>query len=337
MRISYDDLRGVFYEILRGRGVDEKYAVELSTVFADNSVDGIYSHGVNRFPRFIQYIDDGYVHVDVVPECVASFQGLERWNGRLGMGPVNARICMDRACDLAREYGIGMVALCNTNHWMRGGTYGWQAAGRGCIGICWTNTMPHMPAWGAKDCRIGNNPFIIAVPRSNGAHIVLDSAVAQFANGKIEETKLKGAQLPVPGGYDSQGNLTTDPAEIEKTQRVLPIGYWKGSGMSIVFDLMASILSGGKSVTELKHTCKAEYALCQAFIAVDPTHMSAPDVSDEIINKVLADVAASEPVKPGGTISYPGERVLRTREENMRDGIPVLEAIWKKVQALRKN
>ena len=119
---------------------------------------------------------------------------------------------------------------------MRGGTYGWLAAENGCIGICWSNTMPNMPAWGGADRKIGNNPLIMAVPRSNGEHAMVDCAVSQFSYGKIEDCRLRGVQLPVPGGYDTKGELTTDPAEIEKTWRVLPMGYWKGSGLSIMLD-----------------------------------------------------------------------------------------------------
>ena len=99
---------------------------------------------------------------------------------------------------------------------MRGGTYGWLAADHGCIGICWSNTMPNMPAWGGLNRKIGNNPLIMAVPRSNGEHAMIDCAVSQFSYGKIEDCRLRGVQLPVPGGYDTKGELTTDPTENRK-------------------------------------------------------------------------------------------------------------------------
>ena len=76
-----------------------------------------------------------------------------------------------------------------------------------------------MPAWGGKDCKLGNNPLIMAIPRSNGEHVVVDCAMSQFSYGKMEDCRLKGQKLPVPGGYDSEGNLTDDPGEIEQTRR----------------------------------------------------------------------------------------------------------------------
>lgn len=145
-----------------------------------------------------------------------------------------------------------------------------RAANAGCIGICWTNTQPNMPAWGAKDRRIGNNPFVIAVPRANGRHVVVDCAMAQYSYGKIEEYRRSGASLPFPGGFDGEGRLTCDPAEIEKSQRVLPMGYWKGSGISIALDLVAAMLSGGRTVTEIGRQGEDEYGLYQFLLAIDP-------------------------------------------------------------------
>ena len=78
-----------------------------------------------------------------------SFGAMERWDGHRDSA-LNARLAMARAIELAKKSGIGLVALGNNNHWMRGGTYGWLAAEKGCIGICWSNTAPNMPAWGAQ-------------------------------------------------------------------------------------------------------------------------------------------------------------------------------------------
>lgn len=334
MRIQFNDLVEEFKRILVSRGYDEKRAFDAATIFAETSADGVYSHGVNRFPRVISYIDKGGINVNASAEKVAGFGGFERWDGHLALGNLNAKICMDRACELAKENGIGIVAIGNTNHWMRGGSYGWQAANNGCVGICWTNTMPNMPAWGAKDRRIGNNPFIMSIPRSNGAHIVIDCAVAQFSYGKIEECRMKGVQLPVPGGFDTEGNVTTDPTEIEKTWRVLPIGFWKGSGLSIALDLIAAVLSGGNTVTDIGRKYEDEIGLSQVLIAIDPNHMNTKDITDSVVNTVIDDIKASELADENGKIFYPGELELKTRKDNMENGIPVLDEVWEKIKAL---
>lgn len=336
MRISYDDMLKKFKDILVKKGFPEEDAYQSAKIFTDNSLDGVYSHGVNRFSRVIDYIDKGHIKVGVKPEKVEGFGGYERWDGRQGMGNLNARFSMDRAIKLAKDFGIGLVALRNTNHWMRGGTYGWQAADSGCVGICWTNTLPNMPPWGGQDIRIGNNPFIIAIPRSDGRHLVVDMAMSQFSYGKIEQYKLKGSQLPIPGGFDKDGNLTTDPEAIEETSRVLPTGYWKGSSLSIALDLVAAVLSGGNSTYDIGRLGEGEdeFSISQVFIAIDQARFNLPEISDEMVTNTIEFIKSSKPVDSETTILYPGERVLKTRQENLDQGIPVNETIWKEILSL---
>lgn len=333
MRVKYEELKNEFKRVLISRGFDEDKADAAASVFADNSLDGIYTHGINRFPRVVEYLDHGTILPDNIATCEESFFAFERWNGHRGFGPLNARLAMDRACELAKKYGIGIVALGNNNHWMRGGSYGWQAASSGCVGICWSNTMPNMPAWGGKDKKIGNNPFVIAVPRSNGQHLVVDCAVSQFSYGKIEEYKLKKLQLPVYGGYDTNGNLTTDPAEIEKSWRVLPMGYWKGSGISIALDAVATVLANGNSVKTIG-TFGDEVGLTQIMIAIDPEKMNTKELTDSIVSSITDDINSSIPEKEGGKVFYPGEIEWNTRNDNLENGIPVIDEVWNKIRSL---
>ena len=129
---------------------------------------------------------------------------LEQWNGNLGPGPLNAEFCTNRATELAEEYGIGCVAIANTNHWMRAGKYGWQAAKKGFAFIAWTNAEANTPAWGARESRLGNNPMVFGMPFEDEA-IVFDFAMTQFSYGKMEAVKMEGLQLPYPGGFNKEG------------------------------------------------------------------------------------------------------------------------------------
>lgn len=329
-RIAYEEMKRQFARVLESRGFGAGDARSAAEIFAQNSLAGVYSHGLNRFPRVVEYLDKGEIDPNTRAECVMRMGAIERWDGHRGFGPLNAWRAMERACALAKEYGVGVVALGNNNHWMRGGTYGWLAADLGCIGICWSNTMPNMPAWGGKDRKIGNNPLVMAVPRSNGEHAVIDCAVSQFSYGKIEDCRLRGVQLPVPGGYNEAGELTTDPAEIEKTWRVLPMGYWKGSGLSIVLDLIATVLTNGNSVAKIG-TFGDEIGLSQIMIAIDPGRFNASGETDAIVSGILEDVKASVPAQEGGEVFYPGEMELVRIRENREQGIPVIEEVWQRV------
>lgn len=332
-RIPFDQLKAEFKRILVDKGCPGELADLAARLIAESTLDGVYSHGINRFPRLVEYIGKGYIRLDATPSRIDGMGAFERWDAHQGLGVVTAKLSMDRAVDLAKENGIGCVALRNANHWLRGGTYGLQAADAGCIGICWTNTMPNMPAWGAKDRRIGNNPFIMAVPHQGG-HVIVDAAMSQFSYGQMESAKLRGEQLPVPGGYDEDGALSTDPVRISQTWRVLPIGYWKGSALSILLDLIATILAGGLSTKEIGQQGSDEYGLSQVFIAIDAARIAGDDVLSRTVEDVLADIKASVPVDAAQPVRTPGDKAITLRQENLAEGIPVDDGIWAKIVAM---
>lgn len=332
IKISAKEMQALFSGILIKYHFTEERALQCAKVFTESSLDGIYTHGVNRFPRFVQYIKQGFVKADAAPSMENKFGGIEQWNGNLGPGISNALRVTDIVMSLAKEHGIGCVALRNTNHWMRGGTYGWKAAREGYVFIGWTNTIANMPAWGAKDARLGNNPLVLALPYKDDA-IVLDMAMSQYSYGALDMAVMKKEQLSVPGGFDADGNLTTDPAAILAANAPLPVGYWKGAGLSLLLDLLATILSGGLSTYELSKK-EFEYSLSQVFIAIDISKLGNRSVIARTIETILEDYHQSIPVNNSKKIVYPGERVLQTRKNNTVGGIPVLEKVWKEINAL---
>jgi 3-dehydro-L-gulonate 2-dehydrogenase len=331
-RIPYEQVHALLLGVLLKAGFEIERAGLCAQLFADTSRDGVYSHGLNRFPRFMDMIKNGLIDVQARPEQVAGFGALERWDGRRGPGNLNAYECMARAISLARQHGLAAVALANTNHWMRGGSYGWQAAEAGVIAICWTNTMANLPPWGASEPRLGNNPLVIAVPRVEG-HIVLDMAMSQFSYGTLESYRLRGEQLPVAGGFDLNGELSCDPAAIEASARPLPIGFWKGSGLALMLDMLAALLSGGDATYQITLDPLRETRLSQVFLAFDPASIkdqSDPaNVKNQIIEYIQTAKATGE-----GKVRYPGERTLEIRKQNMQDGIPIDPGTWQYVQEL---
>jgi len=332
VRISSETMKSEFLRILLKNGFSELNAERCADIFTVNSLEGVYSHGVNRFPRFIKAVRNGFIIPDAVPSLNHRIGSIEQWNGNLGAGPLNASFATDRAIELAKVNGIGLIGLANTNHWMRAGTYGWQAARKGFVFICWTNTCVNMPAWGATDTRLGNNPFVMAIPYNNEA-IVLDFAMTQFSYGKMESYRNEGRKLPYPGGYNLKGELTTDPVEILETWRALPAGYWKGSGFSLLLDIMATILSGGLSTHEINN-CDSESALSQVFIAIDINKLKNFPSINNSIDQIISDLRKSKPESESVKIRYPGENIVQIRLDNQKSGIPVNKGIWEKILSL---
>jgi 3-dehydro-L-gulonate 2-dehydrogenase len=329
MRMPFEQLKVEFKRILLAVNFPTDKAEICAQIFAENSRDGVYTHGLNRFPTFVRYIKEGVIKAVNEPTLVNAFGAIEQWDGNLGAGITNASFCMDRAIGLAKENGIGCVAIKNTNHWMRGGTYGWQAAEAGFIGINFTNTVANVAPWGGTTPTLGNNPLVIAVPRKEG-HVVLDMAISQFSFGKMYQYESYGEQLPVPGGYDADGNLSTDPTAIMASKRVLPVGFWKGSGLTLVLDLLATVLSQGRSTKQISDQ-STESGVSQVFIAIKPQD---GQQTDDLIEEILNFTKSSQRVDVNKPISYPGENTLKTRERNIEEGVLVDEKIWAEVKAL---
>jgi len=340
IRVPYSDLYAALHRatlhlgLVDGPSDSEARAALCARLFAETTRDGVYTHGLARFPRFAAMVANGSIDLNAQPTRVSGASALERWDGHCGPGNLNAHAATLRAIELARLHGLGGVALANTNHWMRGGSYGWLAADSGIFALCWTNTLPNLPAWGSSAPTIGNNPLVIAVPRSGGEHIVLDMALSQFSYGTISAAAERGQQLSVPGGYDAAGRLTTDPAAIEATQRALPIGYWKGSGLSLVLDLLAAMLSGGLATHQLTTDPARESGISQIFFAIDPSSFAARPDLDRIATSIVDSLHAAPPIDPAHPVRYPGEQTLHLREENLRLGVPVDPTLWQNLLTL---
>lgn len=331
MRIRASEIKDTLYVILKKYNFTNQKAELLARTFMESSLDGVYSHGLNRFPRFIRNVKEGIVKVEAEPAKISSKGNFERWSGNFGAGILNACICMDRAMDIAEQGGIGCVSLANTNHWMRGGTYGWQAAGKGFIGICWSNTAQNMVAWGGQDSVLGNNPLIISFPRPEG-HIVLDMAMSQYSYGKLESYAIEGKKLPFPGGWDENGNLTNDPNAILSTEKTLPIGYWKGSALSFMLDILASVLSLGDSTPAISRR-NIESGLSQVFIAINVKWLDSGLVN-AIIQEIVQNVHGSKSIADGTGPFYPGEQTVQKRKINHKLGIPVNLELWQEIKIL---
>jgi 3-dehydro-L-gulonate 2-dehydrogenase len=186
-----------------------------------------------------------------------------------------------------------------------------------------------MPPWGALVPKLGNNPLVFAVPFNDEA-IVLDMAMSQYSFGALELQKLKQQRLPVPGGFNVAGELTDDPAAIIQSNRVLPVGYWKGAGLSLLLDIMATILSGGLSVKKISEQ-QGERNLSQVFIAIDISQLQNFKTIASAIQEIINDYhSASDSTH----IVFPGEKALAIRKENSMKGIPVYKKIWEEIQAL---
>ena len=239
----------------------------------------------------------------------------ERWNGNRGMGCTNASPRWTALWN-SRSSGVGCVAMRNTNHWMRGGP---RPSGRvRLLGICWTNTMPNMPPWGAKDRRIGNNPIIMALPWKESP-VLIDGALAQFSYG--HRSPPAGGQAASAPAATTKGRVTTGPAAIEKTWRVPD--RLLGSGFHRARPDRRALSRGTPSVNRrTRRRDRGHPDLPRLQRGGD-----AEGVRGIVVEGVLSDLKQAAPSEPGAKSSTPARRRGAPQGE-LELGIPVNKEIW---------
>ena len=313
------------------RFLNAQDAKRFAEIFAGNSLDGVYSHGMNRYPRYLSDMESGLCDAKVTQaERVSGLGGLEVWDAHFGVGPLIAQQMAERAIELARTHGIACVALRNNSHWLRAGRYGLMMADAGMMGLCMTNTCMNLVAYGAKEPSTGNNPITIAIPRRAGS-LVMDMAVSQYAFGKLEIMAQEGGMLDTPCGYDTDGNLTNDPQKIVESGLMTPMALWKGSALSIMIDLMVSMLSLGRTSLAIGTPADGEKGMSQMFVCMNPAAVIDMDKAEAQMEKTIAFLNSLEPKDGVHGMHAPGENLEKTRARNRECGIPVTEDTWQKI------
>lgn len=330
--ITTSQLQAEYQRILLAREMSAENATRLAAGFVEMANEGVYSHGINRFPVFIDQVDKGQIKLNATPECVNSMGALEQWDCNYGPGVLNGLICADRTMELAREHGIGMVGMRNSNHWMRGGAYVLRMARQGFAGIASTNSIAVMPAWGGKDHRVGSNPLIMGI--AGDPPVVVDCSMTQYSYGQLQNYVLADKELPVVGGFDNDGKLTKDPHVLWENKRLLPMGFWKGSSMSIVLDMMLTAIAGGNSVPALTEDMGGEFGVSQFLIAIDLSKTMDSTRYAQEMKRIRDYVLASEPAETG-TVMIAGSNIENfIKKHETEGGIEIHDEIWSQITSL---
>lgn len=236
--------------ILTAQEVPSKHArlVAESLVHAD--IAGQESHGLLRLPWYSKRLQSGAIVAQAEPTVVTDAGAFEILDGRDGLGQVLVSIAGNHAAEKADMHGIGAVGVRNSNHFGTVGYWTRNLAKRGYVTILTTNSSPAMAPWGGVEKRIGSNPWSIAAPGGQRGTVVLDMSNSLVARGKIYAAIQNGTVIPDDWALDENGLKTTDPhAALQGTLQ--PIGDYKGYGISFMMDVLAGILTGSGTATEL--------------------------------------------------------------------------------------
>lgn len=336
-KINADDLRTFGEQVFQAAGVLREDAKTAAAAMVEANLFGVDSHGVRMLPGYITLIRNGKINPRGQIQVIRETPVIAHLDGNLALGSVVGSHAMKMAVEKAKTSGVGFILVRNSTHWGRAGYYSTLAARQGCIGICFVNTESNMPPWGAKEPRIGNNPLSVSAPRAPGEPVVLDMAMSQAAWYKIVMYNREARKVPLGWGLDNEGRPTDDPAAILKSKRMVPMGHHKGSGLSLMIDIMTGILSGGKYCGELSEEGKGQpwaTGYSQAFIAIDIVSFTPLEEFQRRVDQLVTYVKGAPMAEGFSEITVPGESAWREKALRERDGIPLDEVTLGELRTL---
>lgn len=313
-------------------------AVEARTVarrLVDANLVGHDSHGVLRVPTYLEWMRQGSLRPDRDPRLVFESETIAIVDGDCGFGQVIGEFAGRLGISKAAQRGIAMIGLRNCGHLGRLGDWAELAAQHGQVSLHFLNTSgaQRVAPFGGSDRRLSTNPLCVGIPQAGGDPVILDITTSTVAEGKLMVAMNKGERVPPGWIVDGQGRPTTDPNDFYAGGALLTIGGHKGSGLSIVTDLLAGALTTGRSSdptdTVLRNNMMSIYIAPSTY---DP----AGNVLREV-HRLVEWVKASPPAMSGQPVLAPGDVERATRATRLREGVPLDDTTWSDLRAAAKS
>jgi ureidoglycolate dehydrogenase (NAD+) len=305
--------------LLEAGGFSTEYARTSAELLVWANLRGADSHGVLRIPRYLEMVEQGIVHGHAKPHYVSERGATAVIEGDRIPGASGMSMATDKAIELAARFGLGMCSIMHTSHAGAIGYFAERAAAAGKIGIVMSASKPLMIYHGAKTEGVSTNPIAIGVPSADPHRsIVLDMSTAAVALGKIMAAKDAGKPIPEGWGVDANGAATTDPALVRS---VLPMAGPKGSGLSLMIELLVSVL-GANPLIATALTRGGDAGFNGTVIIIDPDFFPAASFLNDVAD-LGAAIKALPPSEETDSVKLPGERGYELAAKRAADGIPL--------------
>ena len=329
--VSEASLKHVARRLLTAGGLAADPAAAVADVLVWADLRGVPSHGISRLPRYVEMIRLG--------EMNASPNMTETGGGVFGIldadrapGPAAMIRAMDSAVEKARRAGLGMVLVRATTHTGALGYYTRRAAQSGMIAITAAASGPNMAYYGSRAAAVSTSPLSIAAPAGKRNPVVFDMSTGAISVGKLKQLVRTGGALPEGLALDANGYPTTDST---KAVIPMPLGNAKGSGLSLMIEIVTSILVGNPILTAALENAPDGKAHRQnaLALAIDVRQFCDPDDFGAEVER-LKNVIKSLPPAGDRSVLLPGERGDAVWEQYKKDGIPLSPATIKGLIAL---
>ncbi len=336
-RIRVEELQRFCLDTLQSVGLSESEASITAEVLVATDAWGIFSHGTNHLPNYVNKLRAGGMDPTAKPEVVIDGQTFAIVDGHNAIGMVASCIAMGIAIEKARAHGMGYVGVRNSNHFGAAGYYANMAVEQGMIGVAMSNADVNMAAPGSRGSVIGNNPFAYAVPAGEEWPIFLDIALSATAATKIFTAKALGQKIPDNWIVDDEGRPTSDLTNWPATGSLLPMAGHKGYGLAVMVEVFAAVLSGGAITREVKSwllSLSEPPGMAHAFLAIDVNQIMPIHEFKKRIDGMIRSIKDSSKAEGSREIYLPGEIEWKKREAALKEGILLPDPIVAALSAL---
>lgn len=332
--LKLEEAREWCVAILLKCGQPQEYAEIVADTVVTANLRGVDTHGLSMMQHYVRRFSTIKTRdIAVVSESPANIL----IDGGDNMGMVVGHYAMNRAIEKALKNGTGVASVRNSNHFGTAAHYAKMAVDRDMIGIAMTNAGRRLAPWGGIDSILGNNPFSIAVPAGEFP-IVLDMANSVVAYQKIVQYANEGRDIPAGWAMDAEGRPTTSSKDA-LTGLLMPVGEYKGSGITILVDILCGALSrNGMSntvanVDDYAHPRKIGHF----FIAIRISDFVSIATFKEQVNNYTDKIHNVRKAQGVERILMPGELEDECERKRLQTGIPVSRTLIDKLNALSEQ
>jgi LDH2 family malate/lactate/ureidoglycolate dehydrogenase len=310
--------------LLVAHGVPDDDAAIVAACLVSADLRGVDTHGLCRLPGYLDRLRRGLINPSpmLTPERVAP--AAAALDGQNGFGFVVGMRAMEEAIAIARELGMGAVAVRRSTHFGMAASYVQQALDAGLISLVFSNASPAMPPWGARNALLGTNPFAAGAPAGRHDAFLLDMSPAVAARGKIRRAERRGESIPLGYALDADGRPTTDP-KAALGGVVLPIGGHKGSGLSMLMDIFGGVISGanyGGDVGDQYRSYDRPQDVGHFFLVMKPDLFVSGQDYRTRMDTLIERVHTSPTADGSDEVLIPGEPERRHERARRKSGIP---------------
>jgi ureidoglycolate dehydrogenase (NAD+) len=329
--VGHEELGRFIRDALVAEGASAADAAIVAEGLVWANLRGVDGHGVSRLPFYLKMIARGEINITAKPQLAHDRAATFVLDGGLGFGPVAMMQAIEIATERAQTAGVCFGLVRETTHTGAIGRYAQWTAQRGCAALIMGAGPAFVAYHGARVASLGTSPIAIAVPRGSDP-IVLDMATSTISNGTILQARATGAELPQGAALTAQGEPTTDPSRAEI---LLPLGGPKGSGLGLMFEMLASVLAAAPiQARALGPEKRKRLTQNIAILAIDvDTFRPLADFAQDA--DTLAAILKALPRQAGfDEILLPGERAGRSETERRKSGIPIPAKLWGELETI---